>query len=591
MKKVLFVFLALCLCGFVFAEGGREAGGTLTTAAAVEQASADFTFWRVLESWIDTQRDTKLVIDAGVGNTFSAADLDADSFRVQFTNKRYGWDVGTLTPERGRGFGDRIISDVYVVTDLDAAIAEWEMRDIDGPQGKATKANVGRYLVIEMFSEKAERDAGFVYDADWYEDSQGTGGVTAAYTFRLRLPGVESGHNAPSPQDNWMRHDTTYSVSATNLYYNANGQKTRVVMPAFKQATTKYNGNENEFLPGEIGIWLNRMESIRVDTQYGNDGFIMSRFYDPFEHPVGTTTVTGKRPLYIWLHGNDGRRIPEGREGWFSDTNGVPPEFLQNYGSLIATGAAGALVSGYTQAQYGGFFVLAIQAPNGGVTAPGYMDVINYIISQNPEIDTTRIYIAGHSMGGSGTTTMVNAYPEFFAAAMTAAGGRIDEEQAKVWSTPAWFWHNRIDSNGGTSTIINYNNLKNAGFDDVRLTYYPNGGYMNGINGVPTPEYESYSGPASNSSGGFGWPNDPVVSPGTQNPWGHSVFEPMISNLETVDGPWNVGFTNKAASDYTGAADAGGRRAGYVNFQWGVKNPLDTAGDTAFDWVFKQVRN
>jgi poly(3-hydroxybutyrate) depolymerase len=354
-------------------------------------------------------------------------------------------------------------------------------------------------------------------------------------------------------------------------------------MPNFAQAASKYNDNENEFIPGEIGIWLNRMENGRVNTSYGDDGFINYRFYKP-------TIGSGKRPLFIWLHGNDGRRIPDGREGWFAETNGVAPEFLQNYGSLIATGGAPALVSGYTQQQYGGFFVLAIQAPNGGVTAPGYMDVINALLSSNPDIDTSRIYIAGHSMGGSGTTTMVNAYPDFFAAAMTAAGGRIDEEQAKVWNTPAWFWHNRADSNGGVQTIINYNLLKNAGFDNVRLTYYPSLGYMNGINAAPTPEVESLYAPATDRSGDFGSKDDPVITPGQQNPWGHSVFEPMMTNKETVDGPWNVGFTNKDDNSYTGTADNGGRRRGYVTFQWGVKNALDTASDTVFDWVFKQQR-
>lgn len=48
-------------------------------------------------------------------------------------------------------------------------------------------------------------------------------------------------------------------------------------------------------------------------------------------------------------------------------------------------------------------------------------EIINNQIKTNTKIDSTRIYILGGSMGGTGTLNMVGQFPNFFAAAMSVA--------------------------------------------------------------------------------------------------------------------------------------------------------------------------
>jgi len=82
----------------------------------------------------------------------------------------------------------------------------------------------------------------------------------------------------------------------------------------------------------------------------------------------------------------------------------------------------------------------------------------------------------------------------------------------------------------------------------------------------------------------------PFRIPGQENTASHSSFEPMMSNLVTVDSIFNVGYTNKSASAYNTTAPSNNRATIYQNMQFGYMNPLDTAGDTVFDWLFKQYK-
>jgi hypothetical protein len=130
-----------------------------------------------------------------------------------------------------------------------------------------------------------------------------------------------------------------------------------------------------------------------------------------------------------------------------------------------------------------------------------------------------------------------------------------------------------------SQTITLYNGIRNTdGGDNVRMTYYPVNGYSGSFpNGTTTPN--------NVGSGGYNG-NDPIKVPGGTG-WGHSAYEPAMSDLEKTNGPYNVGFTNKDSSDYTGAGD----RASYTKFEWGHLNPKDQADYTTFQWIFSWRRN
>ncbi len=66
-------------------------------------------------------------------------------------------------------------------------------------------------------------------------------------------------------------------------------------------------------------------------------------------------------------------------------------------------------------------------------------------------IDTSRIYVIGHSMGGFGTFNAIWNRPDFFAAAIPSAGVLLPQfNREKIKDIPLWLFH------GDDDKIINY---------------------------------------------------------------------------------------------------------------------------------------
>ena len=67
-------------------------------------------------------------------------------------------------------------------------------------------------------------------------------------------------------------------------------------------------------------------------------------------------------------------------------------------------------------------------------------------ISQDYSVDTKRIYVMGHSMGGAGSWNAVWAAPERFAAAIPSAGGIPPwKDKARFKNVPIWTFHGDAD--------------------------------------------------------------------------------------------------------------------------------------------------
>jgi len=72
------------------------------------------------------------------------------------------------------------------------------------------------------------------------------------------------------------------------------------------------------------------------------------------------------------------------------------------------------------------------------------------LISKLPGVDTDRIYILGHSMGGHGTYIFIQLDPDYFAAAAPSAGSGLRRtepfiEAAKIKDIPIWAFHGDRD--------------------------------------------------------------------------------------------------------------------------------------------------
>ena len=60
-------------------------------------------------------------------------------------------------------------------------------------------------------------------------------------------------------------------------------------------------------------------------------------------------------------------------------------------------------------------------------------------------IDPLRLYVAGQSMGGFGTWSVISAHPEMFAAAIPLCGGGDETQAAKLGRIPIWAFHGAKD--------------------------------------------------------------------------------------------------------------------------------------------------
>ena len=155
--------------------------------------------------------------------------------------------------------------------------------------------------------------------------------------------------------------------------------------------------------------------------------------------PVGEND-TNKYPLVVWLHGMgngyiDGRQLTE---------------------SNIAYWASDEFQARFTN---GGAFILAARSDElkgscwNENTIESLKAAIDAFIAENNEnIDLSRIYVGGYSMGGKMTLKMAVAYPEMFAAAFPICPAWVPSENALSYiaDMPVWL------TSGKTDPLVNY---------------------------------------------------------------------------------------------------------------------------------------
>ena len=129
-----------------------------------------------------------------------------------------------------------------------------------------------------------------------------------------------------------------------------------------------------------------------------------------------------------------------------------------------------------SQAHFGGAcYIMAPQAISGH-NPEAEMAAILHVLEEHPNIDTDRIYVGGCSMGGGGTMNIINAYPEFFAAAFPiCAAGTITEEAAAAFAAngmPVYLIHSIDDGTVNVSTTGAAFELLTAAGAEVHATLF-----------------------------------------------------------------------------------------------------------------------
>jgi predicted peptidase len=84
------------------------------------------------------------------------------------------------------------------------------------------------------------------------------------------------------------------------------------------------------------------------------------------------------------------------------------------------------------------FVLVSPQCPTGSRWNAEELSKVIDDLADKYRVDKERLYVTGLSMGGSGTWSLVSAYPEKFAAAMPLCGRGEVADAAKLAKTPIW---------------------------------------------------------------------------------------------------------------------------------------------------------
>lgn len=136
--------------------------------------------------------------------------------------------------------------------------------------------------------------------------------------------------------------------------------------------------------------------------------------------PARIDSLSQKKPLIIFLHGNSlcGRDLYR----------------VRRYGCIDAIEKGRDIDA----------VILAPQNPGGSWNPQRIFNVMNFTI-QHHNIDTTRIYVVGMSLGGYGTMDFVGTYPEKIAAAIALCGGCTLPNFSGLSRVPLWIVHGTAD--------------------------------------------------------------------------------------------------------------------------------------------------
>jgi predicted peptidase len=119
------------------------------------------------------------------------------------------------------------------------------------------------------------------------------------------------------------------------------------------------------------------------------------------------------------------------------------------------------------------FVLVSPQCPMGSRWNAEELAKVVDVLTNTYRIDRQRLYVTGLSMGGSGTWSLVAAYPDKFAAAMPLCGrGNLDAVETLA-KTPTWVL---VGDKDRAETVQNCQemaeSLKKAG-GEAKLTVYP----------------------------------------------------------------------------------------------------------------------
>lgn len=171
--------------------------------------------------------------------------------------------------------------------------------------------------------------------------------------------------------------------------------------------------------------------------------------------------VTSKKiPLLISLHGGGGKK-------W----------------SLEEQLSRSARVKGLSLVEKAGKELMLVEPNSFEKWNPKTLNImLDYILEEYPQIDVNRIYVMGHSMGGSGTWAWILNSPERFAAASASGfrGFKETDDISKLTNMPMWGMVGANDTKNVAPVKNMVASLKKAGNKNVRYTAFEGANHSKG---------------------------------------------------------------------------------------------------------------
>ncbi|MGJ8672463.1 PKD domain-containing protein [Rubritalea sp.] len=164
----------------------------------------------------------------------------------------------------------------------------------------------------------------------------------------------------------------------------------------------------------------------------GNATSLNYRYFAPKNYDANDTGTL--YPLVLWLHGSGGGNTPDNEYHLRNNANG---------GMIFLSSA-----NPDNQTDYPCFWVAPQSTIGGWNTSylPGQIQGMLDDLIANYNIDPDRIYITGLSMGGGGTMSQINSYPERYAAANPICGWATSAQADAYAHIPLWAFHCANDS-------------------------------------------------------------------------------------------------------------------------------------------------
>ncbi|MCI9284872.1 MAG: phospholipase [Muribaculaceae bacterium] len=159
---------------------------------------------------------------------------------------------------------------------------------------------------------------------------------------------------------------------------------------------------------------------ISAKAPVAKKGVVKGSYNFWFHEPDSTAQDDGGKPMVVFLHG--------------ASLCGTNMDKVRRYGTIDAI-ERGLKIDAY---------VVAPQNPGGAWSPQKIMKIIDWA-SENYDVDSTRIYVIGMSLGGYGTLDMSATYPDRIAAAVALCGGASVKDLSGLNDLPLWIVHGTAD--------------------------------------------------------------------------------------------------------------------------------------------------